>query len=316
MKAAPLKVVLAVATAAMLAACSETKLVVHAAKQLSAPAEGAKGGPYKVGKPYQIKGVWYYPAEDYSYDETGIASWYGPDFHGKFTANGEVYDQNALSAAHRTLPMPTFVRVTNLENGRSLVVRVNDRGPFAHSRIIDLSRRSAQLLGIEQKGTAKVRVEVMAEESRALASRLRGSQPSPDEPQVAAAPRETVTAETLPAPGSKEAPRPVVTASNQTASRAFTSVPEPVLDAQEVKVVPVKATQMYIQAGAFSRYDYANRLSAQLSPIGKTTISQAKASGGDIYRVRLGPVSSVEEADKLLDKIVDSGFPDARLVVD
>ncbi|MBY0431887.1 MAG: septal ring lytic transglycosylase RlpA family protein, partial [Rhodospirillales bacterium] len=128
-----------IAASAILAGCAQTRPPAEPPKP---PELGAEKGPsnYKVGKPYQIKGVWYYPSEDYSYDETGIASWYGPDFHGQYTANGEIFDQNNVSAAHRTLPMPSFVRVTNLDNGRELVVRVNDRGPFAHGRILDLSR--------------------------------------------------------------------------------------------------------------------------------------------------------------------------------
>ena len=116
-------------------------------------------GTYKVGNPYQIAGKWYYPSDDPHYQETGTASWYGPTFHGKSTANGEQFNENDVTAAHRTLPMPSYVEVTNLENGRKLVVRVNDRGPFAKDRIIDLSRRSAQLLGVEQAGTARVHVK-------------------------------------------------------------------------------------------------------------------------------------------------------------
>src|SRR5580693_5017354 len=118
----------------------------------------APTGVYKVGSPYQIDGVWYYPGEQPDYDETGIASWYGPTFYGKYTANGELYDGNALTAAHRTLPMPVNVRVTNLENGKSIVVRVNDRGPYARGRIIDLSRHAAELLDVVRSGTARVRV--------------------------------------------------------------------------------------------------------------------------------------------------------------
>lgn len=130
------------------------------------------GGVYKVGSPYQIMGRWYYPKEDYSYSEVGMASWYGDDFHAKRTANGEKYDMNTLTAAHRTLPLPSIVRVTNLENGRSLVVRVNDRGPYVKERIIDISKRGAQLLGYQAKGTAKVKVEILADESRALKAAL------------------------------------------------------------------------------------------------------------------------------------------------
>ena len=102
------------------------------------PGTGTSHAGYKIGDPYQINGTWYYPAEDWSYDETGIASWYGEDFHGKYTANGEIFNLNAVTAAHRTLPMPSVVQVTNLENVRSIQVRVNDRGPFARGRILDL----------------------------------------------------------------------------------------------------------------------------------------------------------------------------------
>lgn len=132
------------------------------------------GGVYKIGNPYKIMGKWYYPKEDYSYSEVGMASWYGKDFHAKKTANGETYDMNTLTAAHRTLPLPSIVRVTNLENGRSLVLRVNDRGPYAKERIIDISKRGAQLLGYQTKGITKVRVDIMADESKALKAALLG----------------------------------------------------------------------------------------------------------------------------------------------
>ncbi len=116
------------------------------------------GGRYMVGRPYKVAGRWYRPRENTAYDKIGIASWYGPNFHGRLTANGEVFDQNRLTAAHPTLPLPSYVRVQNLANGRSVIVRVNDRGPFTSSRLIDLSKRSAQVLGFIKNGTARVRV--------------------------------------------------------------------------------------------------------------------------------------------------------------
>lgn len=112
----------------------------------------------KIGAPYDVGGMRYTPADDRSYDERGVASWYGPGFHALSTANGERYDQDGVTAAHKTLPMPSWVEVENLDNGRKLVVRINDRGPFVAGRIIDLSRRSAQLLGVDKAGLAKVRV--------------------------------------------------------------------------------------------------------------------------------------------------------------
>lgn len=112
----------------------------------------------KIGKPYQVAGNWYYPSDDRDYDARGIASWYGPGFHALATANGERYNQDDVTAAHKTLPMPSWVEVENLDNGRKLVVRINDRGPFVDGRIIDLSQRSAQLLGVDKAGLARVRV--------------------------------------------------------------------------------------------------------------------------------------------------------------
>jgi peptidoglycan lytic transglycosylase len=116
------------------------------------------GGSYKVGKPYQIAGRWYHPREEPNYAETGIASWYGADFHGRKTANGEIYDMNALTAAHRTLPLPSYAYVTALKTGRTVLVRINDRGPFAGNRIIDLSKATATALGLKTDGLGKVRV--------------------------------------------------------------------------------------------------------------------------------------------------------------
>lgn len=116
------------------------------------------GGRAMVGSPYKVAGRWYTPTENTSYDETGTASWYGPNFHGRLTANGEIFDQFHLSGAHTTLPLPSYVRVQNLANGRSVVVRLNDRGPFAHNRLIDVSKRTAEVLGFINAGTAQVRV--------------------------------------------------------------------------------------------------------------------------------------------------------------
>jgi rare lipoprotein A len=117
------------------------------------------GGRYQIGKPYAVAGKWYEPKHDPDYDREGMASWYGAKFHGRLTANGEVFDIADLSAAHPTLPLPSYVRVTNIENDRSLIVRVNDRGPYAHDRLIDVSERAAKLLGFQKRGMARVRVE-------------------------------------------------------------------------------------------------------------------------------------------------------------
>jgi rare lipoprotein A len=133
---------------------------VPASPRLVAPGEKVPrgGGIYKIGEPYQVDGQWHVPRPEPDYDRSGIASFYAEDFHGRRTANGEVFDMWALTAAHPTLPLPSYVYVTNLENGRTLLLRVNDRGPYVNDRVIDLSRASARYLGLEQRGLAKVRV--------------------------------------------------------------------------------------------------------------------------------------------------------------
>lgn len=146
-----------------LAACSPTRYTQSQA--ISTPemlASTPQGGHVKRGSPYQIAGKWYYPLESGElYDQTGIASWYGDDFHGKKTANGEIYDMHAFTAAHTTLPLPSIVLVTNLENGKQIKVRVNDRGPFVKSRLIDLSYAAAVALDYHKQGTTRVRVETL-----------------------------------------------------------------------------------------------------------------------------------------------------------
>lgn len=370
---------LAIVAVMVLGGCAETTLAVHTAKQLGRGEDKAPG-IYKVGDPYQINGIWYYPAEDYGYSETGIASFYGGEgqgvnFHGRTTANGEVYDMNALTAAHQTLPMPSLVRVTNLENGRSVVLRVNDRGPFVRGRIIDVSRRSAQLLGFEPQGTARVRVEVLAEESRTLkAAMMRG--PAAETQIAAAVPRAAVASDTLPPPpGARAAtgttvaalpppsatlppvqtttatsgrskgkvvqqpaarpaapvvaqpaqPVPAPTRGTAATSRAASaaSVTEvAALPVQQqaaatamVTVNPVQPTSLFIQAGAFSNYDNAYRMSVRLSRYGQAKVTTVNSAGQQLYRVRLGPVGSVKDADALLAEVTPV-VPEARIVVD
>src|SRR5581483_7168810 len=143
------------------------------------------GGHYKVGRPYNINGRTYYPADEPNYRAEGIASWYGPDFHGRRTANGETYDMYGYSAAHPTLPLPSYARVTNLRNGKSMIVRVNNRGPFVHDRLIDLSIGTAKALDFYGHGLARVRVEyvgrapIEGSDDRMLLATLREGSPAP-----------------------------------------------------------------------------------------------------------------------------------------
>ena len=249
-------------------------------------------GTYKVGKPYDIDGITYRPTIDESYDETGIASWYGPKFHGKRTANGEFFDMNAVSAAHKTLPMPSMVRVTNLDNGRAISVRVNDRGPFVRGRIIDMSRRGAQLLGFRYKGTARVRVRILPEESRQEAALARMT-PPPTAMQSAA---DGVVFEPLP-----ESTGPVETV----------SLPAP--GGGAAKGGPIG--KVYIQAGAFLNRENANKLEARLAPLGRTVIA-TRGRGPMLYRVLLGPYDDIGGARNMLDAVSARSRADAKIVSD
>lgn len=310
----------------LLAGCAETKFIVHTAKRVNniqvAPAPTAT---YKIGKPYKIKEITYRPRVDYQYQETGIASWYGSDFHGRSTANGEIYDMNALTAAHRTLPLPSFVRVTNLDNGRSINLRVNDRGPFAQNRIIDVSRRVAQLLGFYRKGTAKVRVEILARESRALAARLTGTiqVAAVDTPiTIVRLPKPAVSSEILPPPpGASIAsasvsppPSPVPPGATGDGAESVTDAAEPKLGV--VSVQEVAPTLLFIQAGAFSFFENANRARAKLSMLGPVGIFSVLVDGKDLFRVRVGPLNSIANADQMLEWVIRRGYSDSRIIVE
>jgi rare lipoprotein A len=186
----------------LLAHCSssnvDSRYGVNASRRVIDPGEPVPkgGGTYRVGAPYVVGGRMYVPQYDAHYKAVGLASWYGDDFHGRYTANGEIFDLNGISAAHPTMPLPSYARVTNLANGRSLIVRVNDRGPYVDNRVIDLSVRAAQLLQFYSRGTAPVRVEyigpapLQGSDDSVLASTLRenGPAPSPSGTRFAAAP--------------------------------------------------------------------------------------------------------------------------------
>ncbi len=275
------------------------------------------GGAYKIGNPYQINGVWYYPKEDPFYDETGIASWYGQDFHGKATANGERYDMDALTAAHRTLPLPVIVRVTNLENGRSLRLRVNDRGPYARGRIIDVSRRAANLLGFHENGTARVRVQF---EGRAEV----GAAPPQDEDEISAAPASVKAAPVTSVASSELAPPPGA------ATAASRPAPEEIRVASAASVAPSSdgvdgvvttvsvpaRTQIWIQVGAFLSRGNADRLAERLVYSGGARVTPSTAGGKPIYRVRFGPYTTVEQADSMLNTVIEKGHNGAHIVVE
>lgn len=323
---------LALSSLLLLTACAETQFGANMAKQIGK--DSRSQGTYKVGNPYIIEGQEYYPQENFNYTETGIASWYGPGFHSKTTANGETYDQNELTAAHRTLQMPSLVRVTNLENGRSVVLRVNDRGPYARGRIIDVSSKAAELLQMKGKGTAKVKVETLPAESRRIAEDARAGKDTrgyeialngntPTSKPVTLYPDQTAfSVQTVSADDSIAAVKVAsvesvpLDPSRSTPVQGHISsdgrfMPNPVV----TQTAPVKSA-IYVQAGAFSDEGNAIRLSKNLSDVGPSRVYPSLVSGQNFYRVRLGPFSSVEEADMALAKVTSGPAPQAKIIVE
>jgi rare lipoprotein A len=279
----PFLLVASLALLVLLTACGSTR------DPSSTPGGLSAIGHYKVGQPYRINGRWYRPAYDPSYSKVGTASWYGAAFHGMPTANGEVFDKEQISAAHPTLPLPSIVRVTNLENGRSLDIRVNDRGPFIGDRLIDLSEAAARELGYEDKGLARVKVDFLA-----LAEDARGTPPTPT---VARSARK-------PAPTPKSTVRPEL------------EVQVAALDLPPVRrAAPACATgPQLVQIGAFGETDQVSAAMATVDGLERVQIEPAFVGQRAVARVRLGPVADPRAAMLLLERVVAMGYTDAFMV--
>lgn len=260
----------------------------------------ADGGIYKVGNPYTVMGQSYTPREDYSYSETGMASWYGDDFHNKRTANGETYNMRAITAAHRTLPLPSLVKVTNLENGKSIIARVNDRGPYVKNRIIDVSEKGAELLGYKNKGIAKVKVEILADESKALKEAML-SKDNTSKTYASAFKN-----------GVSSSASKVASASQN--YKAEISVPAQTSVASSVNHAPMQSGTFFVQVGAFSDYEKAKQMASSMERFGRVSIYEAYLSKDGIYRVRLGAYKSRDEAMQILDRVLDYGHADVSIV--
>ena len=311
---------------AALTACVTPRYPSRADGTGKAPPSGQ--GAYKVGKPYQVAGVWYVPREQPNYDARGIASWYGDQFHMKATANGEVFDMNAVTAAHTTLPLPSMVEVTNLDNGKRLVVRVNDRGPFVDNRIIDLSREAARQLGYDRAGLANVRVRYLGPaplNGPRDGLRYASAKPLPTRMATTAlAPLAAASSASDPAMAfaAGEPPRAMTARSASADDVSVQSLPpitgSEILDTpiagQGVTASVASASGLRIQAGAFSSEANAQRAVAQLSPAGLASIEPLQRGGLTLYRVVLPAPADEAAAYALRDRIADFGFADARVV--
>jgi rare lipoprotein A len=263
------------------------------------------GGRYKVGNAYQIAGRTYHPREDTSYDETGTASWYGDRFHRRQTANGEWFDMNRLTAAHPTLPLPIYARVTNLGNNKSIVVRINDRGPYAHDRLIDLSRASAEALDFIRAGTARVRVQYL------------GRAPLDDDgSDLIAMNNGRATTTVAQATQSSD----LVSGQSHTASAAEQNDRGPAEPAASTgnfsgnSGSTATSGRYFIQAASFSNRNNALMLHDRLQTIGNVQIDESTVGTRTYYRVRVGPLADTASADNALREVISAGHRDARIV--
>ena len=293
------------------AGCSEVKLALHVVKKFNLetkeeepPVRVAKPH-YKLGSPYQVNHVWHYPSYDPNYDRTGVASWYGPAFHGRPTANGERFDMNGVTAAHPTLPLPSRVRVTNLENGRQLELRVNDRGPFVNGRIIDLSRRAAQLLGFKRQGLTKVRVQYLG------LDRL--------EPPAAPQPANQPVVVAAVSPDVPHKPRwtkplngTVVLPPERPVRRMAASVSPPQTPKSETASVTPR--RLLVEAAVLNGRDDADRLGELVGTLGTVAVEPERRNGRVVYAVRIGPVDTDDEAAFILAELNRAGFTGSHIV--
>jgi len=300
-----------------LSACSEMMLGTHLFKKATntpaAYSAPAITGKRKTGNPYEIMGKMYYPLKSSDgYRMTGIASWYGKDFHGKKTANGERYNMYAMTAAHTTLPLPTYVRVTNLDNGKSIVVRLNDRGPFLRGRLIDLSYRAAVELDMAEKGTSPVLVEALPTDGSAL------------QPPTLRSHRGGMTARV--AGKSPDVPYSltrVVTPVVQEGDVSSVALDGPAVQEDEFKSVKdeeefeIGQVGIFVQTGAFSQKDNAVKQKEHVSEyFNSAAITELTINAQLLYRVRVGPFKTVDEADDALSQLLLGPFQVARIVVE
>lgn len=288
---------------------------------------------YKVGKPYSISGESYYPEIDPSYDEEGVASWYGPGFHGRSTANGEQYDQFAMTAAHKTLPLPSVVKVTNLANGKSAIVRVNDRGPFVGGRIIDLSRTAAEEIGMMGSGTAKVRVQMLKDETLTEVARVNsGGQPANyASNRMTLRPMEEERDET--AEDRLEVPPP-----------AFADGKKPERKIEVADILPPakendfgdlmnglekdlggkrkaarqdgvkKGSPIFIKISGFEMKESAEAAFNDIKRIAPSKMDAVDYGDRENYSVMVGPMERKQDAEYVLNEINSMGYADAEIV--
>jgi rare lipoprotein A len=264
---------------------------------------------YVLGAPYQAGGVWWYPRAELRLDERGLAEVY-VDQHAPLTADGEVFDQGAMAAANQTLPLPAIALVTNLETGRQVKLRVNDRGPSTPRRMLAVTRRVAVLLGFPPSGVARVRLEVLEGDSQVAQNALPGA------PTLAmtTAPRGAVETASLPPPPGARGSAGAAASGQPAAPPTAEAAPAAMRLPEAVTQVAPDPGRLWIDLGNFPTYEFANMQRAAVAQLGAAIVSE-RHGRGETFQVTIGPIDDVDQVDRLLDQSIAAGIADARIVV-
>ena len=247
-----------------------------------------------------MKGKFYFPKKDLSYNKTGIASWYGPKFHGKLTANGEIYNQYALTAAHKTLPLPSAVKVTNLQNNKSIILRINDRGPFVNDRIIDLSSKAADILDLKKNGTGLVRVTILKDKSLLLEKLAKNG----SFPEIMDLPKAELPTVNIPQ---------TTTVKIDGTNKKYKSIKKRIkYDLNNLK----KEYKIFIQLASFSSSQNAKIMKEKVSYIEKVKIYKKLIRNKTFYQVKAGPFESVKKVDELHSLLLQKGMQGAKIIIE
>ncbi len=302
-----------------LSSCTSVELAANLGKKVLLKKDqlGKSKSIYKIGNPYVVNGKQYYPRKNLNYDEKGIASWYGPKFHGKLTANGEIFNQYELTAAHKTLPIPSAVKVTNLKNNKSLIVRINDRGPFVNDRIIDLSYQSAKELNLLESGTGFVRVQLLRSESILLENLAKKGQ----FPEINEIKKKTTPPINKVSYSNVSIKKIGVTNKSNSNEEKFeknkieTYIQEAKNRVQALKING-KTYKIWIQIASFSNKKSANILKSKFNSIKNINVKKATFKGKSFYRVRVGPFNKINETKEIYNFLIKSGMEGTKIFVE
>lgn len=272
---------------------------------------------YKVGNPYIVDGKKYYPKKNLNYDKKGVASWYGPKFHGKLTANGEIFNQYELTAAHKTLPIPSAVKVTNLKNNKSLIVRINDRGPFVNDRIIDLSYQSAKKLNMLKDGTGFVRVQILRSESILLEKLAKNNQfpEINDIKKITTPPINQVNYSNVSIKKIGETKLIKNNISSFNKYKKDKNIKEAKNKAEALKING-KRYKIWVQIASFSNRKSANILKTKFNSVKNIHVKKITINGKIYFRVRVGPFKDIKDTKRIYDFLINKGMEGTKIFVE